>query len=509
MEITDLARNVPGWLPKGLVNALERILTKMPWYKNILEKQYDGLMEDLGESLQPYKDDYAVFDRIPAEGRDRQEILREIEELKGKEESRWKEGYVSGAVYHGDDAHTDFLSDVYRITSQVNPLHFDLWPSATKFEAEIVAMTAAMLGGDQARGSSLGLDGKVCGVVSSGGTESIMLAMRTYRDWARDRKGIKRPRMIVPTTVHAAFDKAARYFNMEIVKIPVGPDFRADVAATRRAINRNTIVIVGSAPAYPHGVIDPIEELAALAAERGIGFHTDACLGGFLLPWAAKLGREVPAFDFRVPGVTSISADTHKFGYAAKGTSVILYRDMQLRHYQYYTVTDWPGGLYFSPTFAGSRAGALGAMCWAAMVSMGEKGYLEAAEKILTTADRIKSGLDKIPELQVLGDPLFCIAMASDALDIYRVMDFMTERRWNLNGLFSPAAMHICVTLRHTGEGVAERFIRDLEEAVAHVKANPGEKGGMAPVYGMAAAIPLKGAVSGLLKRYLDRLYQV
>jgi len=424
-----------------------------------------------------------------------------MEAIKAREASRWKDGFVSGAVYHGDDTHIDFLNRVYALNSQTNSLHADIWPSAAKFESEVVAMTAHMLGA--------GAGGDICGTLSSGGTESILLAMKTYRDWARDRKGITRPEIVAPVTAHAAFDKAAQYFNVKIIRTPVGADYRADVNAVKRAISRNTIVVVGSAPTFPHGVVDPIEELSELARKRGIGFHTDACLGGFLLPWAERLGYKVPAFDFRLPGVTSISADTHKYGYAAKGTSAILYRGAELRRYQYFTAADWPGGLYFSPTFAGSRPGALAAVCWAAMVAMGEQGYLQAAKKILETAAVIRKGVEAIPELRVLGDSLWIIAFASEAVDIYKIVDYMSQRRWNLNALHKPPAAHLCVTLRHTQTGVAERFMDDLRSAVGHVKAHPEERGGMAPVYGMAATLPLRGVVGDMLKRYIDLLYKV
>jgi glutamate/tyrosine decarboxylase-like PLP-dependent enzyme len=426
-----------------------------------------------------------------------------MEALRRMEEPRFKDGFASGAVYHGDDGHVDFLNHVYALQSQSNPLHADLWPSAGKFEAEIVAMTAAMLGAERAGGD------EICGTVTSGGTESILLAMKTYRDWVRARKGITRPEMIVPVTAHAAFDKAAQYFNIKIVRVPVDADYRADVAAVRRAVTRNTVVIVGSAPSFPHGMMDPIEDLSALAQAKGIGCHVDACLGGFVLPWAEKLGYRVPPFDFRLSGVTSMSADTHKYGYAPKGTSVLLYRGAELRRAQYFTATDWPGGLYFSPTLAGSRPGALSAACWAAMVSLGEQGYLDATKRILETAARIRTGIEAIPDLRVIGDPLWVIAFGSDTLDIYRVLDEMTRRKWSLNGLHKPPALHICVTLRHTQPGVAERFIADLKEAVAHVAQHPEAKGGLAPVYGLAATLPFRGVVSDLLKQYLDVLYKV
>jgi glutamate/tyrosine decarboxylase-like PLP-dependent enzyme len=352
-------------------------------------------------------------------------------------------------------------------------------------------------------------DNKICGVITSGGTESILLAMKTYRDWARDKKKITKPEMIVPSTAHAAFDKAAQYFNIKINHIPVADDCRADVAATRRAITKHTIVIVGSAPAFPHGVIDPIKELSELAMENKVGFHTDACLGGFVLPWAEKLGYDIPPFDFRLPGVTSISADTHKYGYAVKGTSVILYRSTELRRYQYFKTTEWPGGLYFSPTFAGSRPGALSAACWAAMVAMGERGYIEATEKILKTGAKIRKGIEDIPDLYVLGNPLWDIAFGSKTLDIYKIMDYMAKKNWSLNGLHKPSCVHICITLRHTLPGVAERFLNDLKSAIEFVRNNPSEKGEMAPVYGLAATIPDRSIVADLLDRYMDLLYKV
>jgi sphinganine-1-phosphate aldolase len=450
-------------------------------------------------SIKDYRATYETFAALPATGRDRSEVLDEMRAMAALEAARWADGYASGSVYHGDPDHIAFLNEVYALNSQANPLHTDLWPSATKYESEIVAMTAAMLGGGGI-GDGPGSDTGVCGTVSSGGSESIQLAMKTYRDHALATRAITEPEMIVPVSAHAAFDKAAQYFGIKILHIPTGPDWRADVAATEAAINDNTVVIVGSSPSFPHGVIDPIEELSELARSRGIGFHTD--------PWAEKLGWPVPAFDFRLPGVTSMSADTHKFGYAAKGTSVVLYRNLELRHHQYFTITDWPGGLYASPTFAGSRPGALSAACWAALVTTGEAGYLAATRAILETADRLKAVLrSDFPELELFGDPLFVVAVrsADDSLDVYRVLDAMTERGWSLNGLHRPAAMHLCVTQRTTQPGVAARFLADLRSAINDVRANPTAEGGMAPIYGMANTIPEETVVGGVGPRLRGR----
>jgi glutamate/tyrosine decarboxylase-like PLP-dependent enzyme len=502
MDWLRFARTRLSWIDPRLLAVLERRLKQLPPVQRAIEAETGSVLDGLEESLKPYRTEFPGCARLPAAGRDRAEVLRQMETLQAREQARWKDGFVSGAVYHGDEAHIDFLNRVYALNSQSNPLHADLWPSTTKYEAEIVSMTAQMLGAAEA-------PDEICGTVTSGGTESILLAMKTYRDWARETRGIHRPEIVIPVTAHAAFDKAAQYFNIRPVRVPVGPDCRADVAAARRAVTANTIVLVGSAPSFPHGAIDPIADLSELARERGLGFHTDACLGGFVLPWAERLGYPVPPFDFRLPGVTSMSVDTHKYGYAAKGTSVVLYRGQALRRFQYYTIADWPGGLYFSPTLAGSRPGALSAACWAALVSLGEQGYLEATRRILEAAAVIKRGLAEIPDLRLLGDPLWVIAFASDTLDVYRVLEVMAQRGWALNGLHHPPAVHLCVTLRHAQPGVPERFVADVREAVAHVRQHPDEPGRLAPVYGLAATLPLRGVIGDLLKRYLDVLYKV
>ena len=507
MDIAGIAARLERLHPR-VAAAAERLALAVPAVRARLDREYEQLLAGVEGSLKPYRGEAAGFSRLPGHGLGGDEVLATVEDLAGRERARWRDGLASGAVYHGGDEHVAFLNRVYAAASQVNPLHADLWPSGAKFEAEIVAMTAALLGGDTVQGDDPAR--QVVGTVTSGGTESILLAMKAYRDRARSRarRRFAHPEVVAPTSAHVAFDKAAQYFGIRLVRVPVGPDFRADVGAMRRAVTRHTVAMVGSAPTFPHGVVDPVEELAAVAAERGIGFHTDACLGGFVLPWARRLGYDVPAFDFSVPGVTSMSADTHKFGYAAKGTSVVLYRGTELRSHQYFTATEWPGGLYFSPTLAGSRPGGLSAACWAAMVATGDDGYLEATRRILATGTKVRDGIAAIPGLRVLGDPLWVVAFGSDSLDIYRVLERMTGRGWSLNGLHRPPAVHLCVTLRHTQPGVADRFLADLRASVAEVESQPGGETGMAPVYGLAATLPFRGVVRDLLKRYIDLLYR-
>ena len=484
-----------------LLGWIYRQAQAQPFLRERIEREYDRLLSKLRAELKPYRGRFATYQRLPERGLPAADVLTEMRALAEQEHERWRSGHVSGAVYHGGDEHLRLLSDVYALHSQSNPLHADVWPSATKYEAEIISMTAGMLGAAEA-------EGQVCGSVSSGGTESILLAMKAYRDCARAERGILRPEIVVPETAHAAFDKAAEYFGIRRVNVPVGADLRADVAAMRAAISEQTIALVASTPSYPHGVIDPVGELAELARSRGIGLHVDACLGGFILPFARELGHPVPPFDFRVRGVTSMSADTHKYGYAAKGTSVVLYAKPELRRYQYFVATDWPGGLYFSPTLSGSRPGALSAACWAALVHMGHDGYLDAARRILDTAARIRAGVQRIPGLRLLGDSLWIITFGSDEFDIYRVLDAMSHRGWSLNGLHRPACVHLCVTLRHTEPGVAERFSQDLSESVNEARDTSAGGSGLAPIYGLAASLPVRGAVADLIRRYVDLLYE-
>ncbi len=500
MSTADKAKKLIDKLPPRLASAVIGSAGRIPRVRNVLEAEYEAMLE-AAPVVRPSVD-VPVYARLPETGRDRDDILADVKALADAEHHEWSDGYASGAVYNGDAGHIEFLNRVYALQSQSNPLHLDLWPSGMKFESEIVAMTAGMLGSRLAAQAG----DEIVGTVTSGGTESIIMAMKAYRDSA----GFSTPEMVLPDSAHVAFDKAAAYFGYKQIKVPVGDDLRADVDAMARAVTKKTVVIVGSAPGFPHGVIDPIPQLSDMARERRVGFHTDACLGGFVLPWAERLGYDVPPFDFRLPGVTSMSADTHKYGYAAKGTSVVLYRGRELRRHQFYVATEWPGGLYYSPTLAGSRPGGLLAAAWAALVSMGEDGYLRATEAILTTGAKIKAGVDDIDGLRVLGDPLWVIAFASDEVNIYEVMARMAQRGWSLNGLHHPPAVHIAVTLRHTRPGVAERFLADLSDSVEEARATGGEATtGAAPMYGMAATFPSRSAVKELITRYIDKIYEV
>ncbi|MHB8919036.1 MAG: pyridoxal phosphate-dependent decarboxylase family protein, partial [Desulfocucumaceae bacterium] len=400
--------------------------------------------------------------RLPARGTPGDKLLKDMSDIRSQD-ANWKDGRTWSLVYYAGEEIYQFLKEAYTMFFSENGLNVGAFPSLRKFESEVVAMTADMLGGGP----------EVAGSMTSCGTESILMAIKTYRDMARaEQPEITAPELLMPETAHPAFEKAAHYFDVKPVRIPVRSDFRADVAAMEAAINNNTILMVGSAPAYPHGVIDPIEKLASLALERGIGFHVDSCLGGFLLPFVRKLGYPVPEFDFRVPGVTSMSADVHKYGFAAKGASTVLYRDKDMRRHQFFVYTDWSGGIYASPTMTGTRPGGAIAAAWAIMNHLGEEGYLRLASVIMKTAKKLMEGVNSIPGLYLLGQPdMSVFAFSSDTIDIYALGDAMDARGWHLDRQQKPPCLHLMVTPAH--EKAADQFLSDLRDCTLALAENP------------------------------------
>ena len=461
------------------------------------------------DPFKPYKGRFKEHHALPAQGRDKDDIFKELSLMAAEENAKWKSGQVSGTFYHAGDEHRTFLNKIFSLFSHENTIQFDLCPSMFKMESEIIAMTAGMLNADAVKTHTPG--DQVCGTLTSGGTESILMAMKAYRDWARTEKGISAPEVIMPHTAHPAFDKADQYFGIKMVHIPVSaPDFRVDPAAVEARINENTAAIVGSAGNYPYGLIDPLDQLSDIALKHDIGFHVDGCLGGFIFPWIEKLGYAIPPFDFRLPGVTSMSADTHKYGFALKGTSVVLYRNKNLRRHQYFNVPDWPGGLYASPTAAGSRSGGLTAATWASMVYLGEEGYLEAARAIMAVADKIKQGIQEMPELTLIGEPTFVISFRSEELDVYLINDFMKTKGWRFNVLQLPPGLHFCVTMPQTFvPDVAERFLTDLRAGVKYARSKAGTVAETTALYGLAGTLEGNQQVTELIYGVFDYLYSV
>ncbi len=430
-------------------------------------------------STYPYAERYGVNRRIPEHGRSREEVLAELRDMAKHEDASWEAGGCSGTMYCGDHDHYEFMTEAFGMYAHMNALQRDMCPSATRFEGEIIAMTLDMLHADAVT------DGEPAGIVTTGGTGSILHAMLAYRERAAQERGVTRPNSIKPETAHPAFEKACHLFGIEVRRAPIDPDTTlVDVDWVADHVDDDTVVIIGSACNYGYGTIDPISRLSDVALERGVGLHVDGCLGGFILPWGEELGYDIPVFDYRIPGVTSISADTHKYGFAFKGTSVLTFRDKAWRTAQYFYVPDWTGGKYCSPGIEGSRSVGLLAAAWAAMTTIGRDGYLGYAKAIFETADAMKAAVRSHPELRIMGEPTFCFSFTSDAFDIYHVNDFMRTRGWRFNGQQYPNAIHMAVTRPQTQPGVADRFAADLADAVAYAREHAGDTPKSAAIYG-------------------------
>jgi glutamate/tyrosine decarboxylase-like PLP-dependent enzyme len=427
----------------------------------------------------PYADQYEVHRSLPEEGTDRESILAELQAMSRSENPVWEGGQCSGTMYCGDHDHYDFLNSAFSNFSYVNSLQRDMCPSATKFEAEIIAMTLDLLSAQQLSATS------PAGLITSGGSGSIAHAVLAYRE---SNPSVVRPNIIKPETAHPAFAKAGHLFGVEMKIAPVDPvTTLVDVDWVRNNIDTNTVALIGSACNYGYGTVDPIEELGSVALEHEIGLHVDSCLGGFILPFGRELGYDIKPFDFSVPGVTTISADTHKYGYALKGTSVLCFADQTLRNSQYFFLTDWSGGKYCSPGMDGSRSGGLLAATWAAMVHLGRSGYRRYAEAIFSTSAAMQEAVLSHPSLRIMGSPSFLFSFTSDEYDIYHVNDFLRTRGWRLNGQQYPNALHMAVTRPQTQPGVVERWRNDLAEGVAYAHQRRDDAAQSGAIYGGVA----------------------
>ena len=426
--------------------------------------------------------------KFPYEGSDSNTIFSNMDELK-KRDGNWKEGKTWSLVYYAGEEITKVAEEAYLKFFHANALNPTVFNSLRQFENDILSMAADLFHGDE----------ETAGSLTSGGSESILMAVKTYRDEARAlHPEIKEPEMILPESAHASFEKAAHYFGVKAVHIPLTDEYKADLKALEQAITPNTILIVGSAPAYPQGIVDPIAEMGQLALKYGLRFHVDACLGGFVLPFVKDIGYQVPDFDFSVQGVSSISADLHKYGFAAKGVSAILYRNSELRRYQYFAYADWPGGLFVSPSATGTRPGGAIASAYAVLNYLGRKGYKKLARTIMNITEKLKDGIADITELYILGKPEAGVfAFGSDSINIHTLADILEEKGWVIDQQTNPDCLHFMVTPAH--EAVVGSFLSDLKAAVTEVKTtSEASNRNSAALYGMKAALP-----SGKTEEYL------
>jgi sphinganine-1-phosphate aldolase len=394
-------------------------------------------------------------------GRSVAEVLAAIDEQRVTEPDPHA-GRLFGLVYpSGDDELEELVravSERYLFGNALNPFRF---PSLATMEREVVASVGDLVSLPEGGGGSM----------TSGGTESILMSMLVNRERARAR-GIERPVILAPFSAHPAYAKAAHLLDMGIVTVPLDAGFRADVAEARRLVADDTAVIVASAFSYPYGVMDPVGDLAALAAERGIGCHVDGCIGGFVLPFLEALGRPVPPWDFRVPGVTEISTDIHKYGYTPKGASVVLHRDPDWQNLQWFLYDAWPSGIYGSPAIAGARPAAPIAIAWAVMNHLGRSGYRAIAETLVGAIDTVRAGIEAIPGLALVGDPIgpvMAIVATDPDLDIFAIGDDVDSQGWFLNRNTTPPGIHVMLSPAHAP--LADQLVADIAAAVERNRA--------------------------------------
>lgn len=503
---------------KRLSKRVFQIILELPPVKKKVTQELLKTISKIEQEIIQNNDDLLQFPQLPAKGLSNDRIVKELDNLQHLKHSDWVNGRVSGAVYHGGQNLLDLQTEAYSKYSVANQLHPDVFPGVRKMEAEVVSMVLNLFHAPESG----------CGSTTSGGTESLLLTGLAAREYGRRYKGIARPEVIAPVTIHAGIEKACYYFGMKLHKVDLDPDtFQVDIKKVKKLINQNTVLLVGSAPNYPHGIIDDIKSLSDLATKYSLLLHVDACLGSFIVSFLEKAAVHdvVPPFDFRLPGVTSISCDTHKYGFAPKGSSIIMYRNPKIRECQYYVSSDWTGGMYGSPTLAGSRPGALMVGCWATLVNIGEDGYKKLCRDIVTTTMRLKyaiQGNEILSQyLEVIGNPLcsvvaFKVKPGVKDINIYELGDVLNAKGWHFASLQSPAALHFALT--RLTLPIIDELIHDLIEstkslAEKYQNRDPSvkvkESSDTAALYGVAGSVTTTGVADKVIVAFLDTLYKV
>ncbi len=437
--------------------------------------------------------------KIPEKGLNKKDLLAKLRSFKA-DDADWHEGRMFGLIYYAGEEVEEIVKEAYTTYMFENALSPFAFPSLLKMETEFISMVGSLFNGGE----------DTVGSMTSGGTESILMAVKAAREWAKvTYPHIKKPEIVAPVTIHPAWNKAADYLGLKIILTPVNEDWRANVQAMSKAINENTIMLGASAVTYPHGMIDPISEIGSIAEEKNLWFHVDACLGGYILPFLKKSGSEIPAYDFSVPGVKSISVDIHKYGYVSKGASTILYRTKDLREFQFFVYPDWPGGIYATPCLSGARPGGAIAASWAILHYLGEEGFKKLAKQAREATIKIIQGINQIPELYVLGNPPATVfAFGSEKLNIYKLAEKLKEKKWHIDAQHRPPSLHMTVSPFH--EKIVEDFLKDLKEAIAEVKQIEKEDtSGMAAIYGMMGTMPDRKMARDFALKYLNNLYQL
>ncbi len=399
---------------------------------------------------------------LPKEGTAWPELRERLREA-GRRDIDWRGGRLPMFIHYAGDDVLEVAKQAYLMYFSENGLGLRVFDSLRRFETEVVSMGLGLMHGTaDARGT-----------MTTGGTESIFLAVKAVRDaFRKKRPDCAEPVLVLPRSAHPAFDKAAHFMSLRTVRVPLRADYTADPEAMAAAITPDTMMMVGSVPAYPHGVIDPIAELGAKALAHDVWLHVDACVGGYLAPFVAQLGEPLPAWDFAVPGVRSISADLHKYGYAAKGASTVFFRDAESFAGTGWHFDNWPRGVYFTNTLVGTRAGGAIAAAWAVMNYLGEEGYRRVAQRVIHTRQVLQEGVAELG-LKTFGDPrLSILAFGSPQRDIAALGKGLSERGWVVGYVTEPPGIHHMLNLTH--EPVAERYLSDVADVLRELPVRGG-----------------------------------
>lgn len=455
--------------------SLKSFLMKLPTIESKLLSNALTLEQSLST---PYKN----LNQLPNKGLSLREVLEKTDCVVNKNKDT---DHISGIVYANNDHHLNNMTAVFRKYATSNPLHPDIFPEVREMEIDVINMVRNMFKGDP----------DVCGNVTSGGTESILLAMYTYREWGRKNYGITRPNIVAFHSVHPAFEKACYYFGITLRKV-------SSTFWMKLQIDWNTICVVASAPTYAYGITDPIDEISGHCFMRDVPVHVDCCMGGFLLPFLPD-----NTINFKMDGITSISADSHKYGNCFKGSSVLLFKNWHYKQHQHFIKTDWEGGMYATPTLLGSKSGALIATTWASLLLTGESKFCKIATTIQNHLYRIKEEFANDDDVEIIGDPnvnIIAFKSKNPQIDIYKVVQNM--QNWDLSVLTNPAAFHFCITSVHT-EKIITEFIEDLHNAIIAVKGFPeGKLEGTLAIYGSSAKIENSLFTRDVVNQYIGLL---
>ena len=429
---------------KNKKNKLAELLYLIPYFNNTIKQELKLQSNKLETSLMNYS--YKNYDELPYIPVSVENLNKKLDVFK-VETKDTQSKLISGVVYSHNDI-DDKVCEFYKRFSKTNPLHADLYPSIRMMEIDIINICKSLYCADD----------KACGSLTSGGTESIVLACFAYRDYCKEKFNVENPNIIGFTTIHPAFDKACHYFNIKLIKVK-------NVKEMKSNINGNTICLVASAPDYPYGIVDPIREVNKLAVTYSKNFHVDACMGGFLLPFL----DEFSYINFKLKGISSISMDTHKYGYAPKGSSVLLFKDANIKKYQHFINKEWCGGVYATPTILGSKSGGIIAGTWASLLLRGKSEFNNYSKKINENLKFLVNKIKSIDNINIVGNPkLNIIAVASDKLNMYLIINKMKQKGWSLSVMQNPPAFHFCVTDVHTRE-ICERLYNDLLDCTNEV----------------------------------------